>query len=109
MTRSMSCCAPGSEAGLLLAQGREIPAAEMVLASRDLGGGVFQTDFSIPQARCGACIAAIEGALQHRDGVVAARVNLTSRRVAVKWRDEGQVPSFIETLKGMGYEACLAE
>ena len=71
-------------------------AREIVLASRDLGNGVFQTDLSVPQARCAACIAAIEGALQRLDGVVAARVNLTSRRVAVKWRGERQVPPMIE-------------
>ena len=105
----MSCCAPGTEAGLLLGRTREILAREIVLASRDLGDGVFQTDLSVPQARCGACIAAIEGALQRLDGVVAARVNLTARRVAVRWRGDGQAPPLIDALKGIGYEACLAE
>lgn len=105
----MSCCAPGIEAALLLAPGREILAREIVLASRDLGDGVFQTDLSVPQARCAACIAAIEGALQRLDGVVAARVNLTSRRVAVRWRGKRQVPPMIDALKTVGYDACLAE
>ena len=105
----MSCCAPGAEAALLLATQREIPAREIVLASRDLGDGVFQTDLSVPQARCGACIAAIEGALQRLDGVIAARVNLTSRRVAVRWRGEDHVPPMIEALKRVGYDSCLAE
>ena len=105
----MSCCAPGAEAGLLLRPEREILAREIVLASRDLGDGVFQTDLSVPQARCGGCIAAIEGALQRLDGVVAARVNLTARRVAVRWRGDGQAPPLIDALKGIGYEACLAE
>jgi P-type Cu2+ transporter len=105
----MSCCAPGTEAGLLPAQGHEIPAREIVLASRDLGDGVFQTVLSVPQARCGACIAAIESALQHLDGVLAARVNLTSRRVDVRWRGEGQVPPMVDALRAIGYDACLAE
>ena len=96
----MSCCAPGAEAGLLLGPEREIPAREIVLASRDLGDGVFQTDLSVPQARCGACIAAIEGALQRLDGVVAARVNLTARRVAVRWRGDDQAPPLIDALQG---------
>jgi P-type Cu2+ transporter len=104
----MSCCAPGTEAGLLLTPGREIPSREVLLASRDLGDGVLQTDLSVPQARCAACIAAIEGALQRLDGVVTARVNLTSRRVAVRWKGERQVPPMIDALKAVGYDACLA-
>jgi P-type Cu2+ transporter len=105
----MSCCAPGSEAALLLAPGSEIPAREIALASRDLGDGILQTDLSVPQARCGVCIAAIEGSLQRLDGVVGARLNLTSRRVAVRWRGGGPVPPMIDALKAAGYDACLAE
>ena len=70
---------------------------------------MFQTDLSVPQARCAACISAIEGALQRLDGVLAARVNLTSRRVAVKWMSEGGPPSMIDALKAIGYDACLTE
>jgi Cu2+-exporting ATPase len=105
----MSCCAPKGEAGLLLGKERAIPAAEIVLASRDLGGGVFQTELSIPQARCGTCIFAVEGVLQNLDGVLAARVNLTSRRVAVKWTSEADPPPMIDALKTIGYDAFLAE
>jgi Cu2+-exporting ATPase len=105
----MSCCAPGTEAGLLLGPERDILAREIVLASRNLGGGVFQTDLSVPQARGAACIAAIEGGLQRLEGVVAARVNLTARRVAVRWRGDGETPPLVDALRGMGYDACLAE
>ena len=105
----MSWHTTGAETRPLPTLQRESSAHEIVLASRDLGDGVFQTDLSVPQARCGACIAAIEGALQRLDGVIAARLNLTSRRVAVKWRGEGHVPPMIEALQDIGYDACLAE
>ncbi|MGA0530798.1 heavy metal translocating P-type ATPase [Hansschlegelia sp. KR7-227] len=105
----MSCCAAGAEAALLLGPDRHIPAREIVLASRDLGDGVFQTDLSAPEARCGTCIAAIEGALLRLDGVVGARVNLTSRRVAVRWSGDHAVPPMIDALREVGYSACLAQ
>ena len=101
----MSCGAPGPEAGPFFEQGRHVPLQEIVIASRDLGNGIFQTDLFVPQVRCAACIAAIEGALQRLDGVAAARVNLTSRRVSVKWRGGGQVPSMVDALKSAGYDA----
>ncbi|WP_287319672.1 heavy metal-associated domain-containing protein [Mesorhizobium sp.] len=94
---------------MLLAPGREIAEREIVLASRDMGDGAFQIQFSVPQAHCAACIASIEGALQSLDGIIAARVHLTSRRVAVKWRNESGVPPMFDALKAVGYDACLAE
>ena len=36
-------------------------------------------------------------------------MNLTARRVAVRWRGDDQAPPLIDALKGIGYEACLAE
>ena len=105
----MSCCAPGTEAALMIGPGREIAPQEMLLASRDLGDGVLQTDLSVPQAHCAGCIGTMETALGRLDGVLSARVNLTARRVAVKWRQDCAVPPLIETLRRAGYEATLAE
>ncbi|SFJ55165.1 heavy metal translocating P-type ATPase [Aerobium aerolatum] len=106
----MSCCAPGVEAGLTLGPGGGTPSAEEIeLASRDLGDGLLQTDLSVPQAHCGACISTIEGSLTHLPGIVAARLNLTTRRVSVKWRAGSAVPPIVETLKNAGYEAFLAD
>ncbi|MBX3576243.1 MAG: cadmium-translocating P-type ATPase [Rhizobiaceae bacterium] len=105
----MSCCAPGTEAALEIGPGRLVDAREIVLASRDLGDGIFQTDLSVPAAHCAGCIRTIEGTLARLGGVASARVNLTARRVAVRWRNDGDVPPLIETLRTAGYEATLAE
>lgn len=105
----MSCCAPGAEAALMAGPGRDVPSEEIRLASRGLGDGIMQTDLSVPGAHCGACIGAIEGALGTLPGVTAARVNLTARRAAVRWRTDGPVPPMIDAVRRVGYAATLAE
>jgi Cu2+-exporting ATPase len=105
----MSCCAPGAEAALMAGPGRDVPSEEIRMASRDLGDGIMQTDLSVPGAHCGSCIGAIEGSLGTLLGVTSARLNLTSRRVAVKWRTDGPVPPMIDSLRRAGYAATLAE
>ncbi len=103
----MSCCAPSFDDGLLLG-GKADDRHEVLLASRDLGGGVRQVDLSVPGAHCAACIAGIEEALRRLDEVLDARVNLTAKRVRVKWRMERSIPPLLETLRKAGYHACLA-
>jgi Cu2+-exporting ATPase len=100
----MSCCgqAASASAELLGAPSAE----EIILASRDLGDGLRQSDLSVPGVHCAHCIGAIEGAFKHVGGVETARVNLSSKRVAVKWRG-GKPPPIIETLRDLGYDAHL--
>lgn len=105
----MSCCAPGTEAALMIGPARETVPEEVILASRDLGDGTAQTDLSVPQAHCAGCIGAIEAALIRLEGIVFARVNLTAKRVVVKWQRNGAVPPMIDALRRAGYEATLAE
>ena len=93
----------------MIGPGREIASQEIVLASRNLGDGTLQTDLSVARAHCAGCISAIEGALVRLEGVLSARLNLTARRVAVKWRQDGAVPPMIEALRRAGYEATLTE
>ncbi|MBM6583405.1 cadmium-translocating P-type ATPase [Microvirga sp. BT689] len=105
----MTCCAPvGVHAALGdPAQLGTLP-DEIRLASRDLGDGSRQTDLSVPGVRCAACIAAVERTLARLPGVERARVNLSTRRVAVAWRTaDGTPPDMIGTLRGIGYEAHL--
>ncbi|MUZ75164.1 cadmium-translocating P-type ATPase [Agrobacterium vitis] len=84
----MSCCAAGSEAALDLERSIALlPSSEEIrLASRDLGEGLSQVDFSVPGVYCGACITKIETALKRLPAVERARVNLSTRRVGVVWR-----------------------
>ena len=105
----MSCCAPGAEAALMAEPGLDVPPEEIRLASRNLGDGTMQTDLGIPRAHCAACIATIEQVLGGLPGVTAARVNLTAKRAAVRWRTEGPVPPMIDALRRAGYDGTLAE
>ncbi|MBO6716701.1 MAG: cadmium-translocating P-type ATPase [Rhizobiaceae bacterium] len=101
----MSCCAPGTDVALPL--DRAGPSRdELHLASRSLGDGLWQTDLSVPDVHCGACIRAIETALGRLEGVERARVNLSTKRVSVRWRGE-TAPSLVDTLNALGYPAHL--
>ncbi|WP_027164055.1 cation-translocating P-type ATPase [Mesorhizobium sp. WSM1293] len=104
----MSCCAPGAEMALdLVNTGSVLPSSQEIrLASRSLGDDLRQTDLSVPTVHCAACIEAIETALGKLDQVESTRVNLSTKRVAVRWRGN-QVPPFVAALGRLGYEAHL--
>ncbi len=102
----MSCCMPGVRQAAVAAD----PAnrtSEILLASRTVADGLRQTDLSVPGIHCGGCIQKIENALGALAGVEAARVNLSTRRVSIRWRVDAEVPPFISTLDGLGYPAHL--
>lgn len=104
----MSCCAPGTESALEMAGGCPLPPdAEILAASRDLGNGICQTDLAVPAVHCGACIATIEQALAGMEGVESARVNLSTQRVAIRWRQDQPLPGFVGRLASLGYPAHL--
>jgi Cu2+-exporting ATPase len=81
-------------------------ADEILLASRVVGDGIRQTDLSVPGIHCGGCIHRIEAALGALPGVESARVNLSSKRAAIRWTSD-KPPPLIETLQNIGYEAHL--
>ncbi|QUS37446.1 cadmium-translocating P-type ATPase [Tardiphaga alba] len=102
----MSCCGTGAELEMLAATDPR----EILLASRPIAGNLRQTDLSVPDVHCGACIHTVEKAIGTLPGVSSARVNLSTRRVTIKWRaDIDMPPPFIETLRNVGYEAHLFE
>jgi Cu2+-exporting ATPase len=101
----MSCCAPSVDSIT-----PALPAAEEVqLASRDAGNGERQAELSVPAIHCGACIRTIESALGAMPGITHARVNLSTRRVTVRWSAGETPPPFLETLGRLGYAAHLAD
>ncbi len=102
----MSCCAPGVEAAAGAAEA--VSAEEMLLASRDLGDGLRQSDLSVPAMHCAACIQTVERTLGRLPGVEQARVNLSTKRASVKWRGV-KAPPMIEALEKAGYRAHLFE
>ncbi|MCA1405283.1 cadmium-translocating P-type ATPase [Ensifer sp. IC3342] len=111
----MSCCATGVEGALDIertGQGLLPASEELWLASRALGEGLRQTDLSVPGVHCGACITTIEGALRKRPEVERARVNLSSRRVSVVWKEEvagrrSDPRDIARAIRDCGYEAHL--
>lgn len=78
---------------------------ELLLASRPLKSGAFRTELSVPDVHCGACIRRVEKSLSALPGVQNARVNLSTRRVAVEWQGRDAPPPLRHTLDRLGYPA----
>ncbi|NML73679.1 cadmium-translocating P-type ATPase [Rhizobium sp. S-51] len=110
----MSCCAAGTEGALDMERaGHALPTAEELrLASRDLGQGLLQTDLSVPAVHCGTCITTIERALRALPEVERARVNLSTKRVSIVWKDKvGETSTdpvgLARAIASTGYESHL--
>lgn len=99
----MTCCpAPAGAAG----GGRTNAAVGIHRHVRDVAGGREHIDLVVPDMHCAACIAKIEKTLQDIDGVAAARVNFSTRRVAVEWSAGALDPTtLIDALARLGYRA----
>lgn len=102
----MTCCAPPFDPHR--AFDGSAARQEIRLASRELGDGLKQSDFSVPGVHCAACIRAVETGLMRIAGVEHARVNLSTKRVAVKWRG-GEPPDLLVALATLGYPGHLFE
>jgi Cu2+-exporting ATPase len=84
-------------------------ADEILLASRVVDDGIRELSLSVPGIHCGACIQKIERGLGHLPGVAQARVNLSTRRVTVRWHSDADPPPFVETLRALGYQSHLRD
>ena len=110
----MSCCAAGTESASELDALRSVlpVAEELALSSRSIGDGLRQCDLIVPGVHCGACIALLERELPKIDGIERARVNLSTRRIAVVAKGEGAAAGHIlaqavERMQALGYASHL--
>ena len=110
----MSCCAAGTEGALDMERaGVSLPSAdELKLASRAVGPGLWQVDMSVPSVHCGTCITTVEGALKALPEVERARVNLSTKRVSVVWKEtldgvETDPVNLARAIASTGYSAHL--
>lgn len=72
----------------------------------DLGGDRQRMDLLVPDMHCAGCIRKVENGLNGLPGVTHARVNLSTKRVAVEWnKAEADPQNIIDTLDGLGFAA----
>ncbi len=70
------------------------------------GDGVQAIELAVDGVHCGGCIRKIENGLKKHDGVVDARLNFTTKRLTVVWRDEAWSPSgIVDAVKNLGYQS----
>ncbi len=100
----MSCCVENAQIASVV---QTVSTDEMLVASRALGDGLRQLDLSVPGVHCGLCIKTIEETLGKLPGVSYVRVNLTARRVAIRWKDGETPPDVVDPLRRLGYEAHI--
>ena len=64
--------------------------------------------FTVPGMRCAGCIAKIERGLNELDGVESARVNFSTKRVAVRHQHILSQADLVRVIEGIGFEAQTA-
>ncbi|MCG8510182.1 MAG: cadmium-translocating P-type ATPase, partial [Rhodospirillales bacterium] len=66
--------------------------------------GVRILNLMVEGLHCAACVWLIEAVLSRQPGVVSARVNMTTRRLVLKWTGDGiDADSLIEPIGALGY------
>ncbi|WP_199556085.1 heavy metal translocating P-type ATPase [Sandaracinobacteroides hominis] len=68
--------------------------------------GKRRLDLHVPGVHCANCIRKVEGAVRPLEGITLARVNFSTRRLAVEWEDAQVTPeAIVEAVEGAGFEA----
>ncbi len=81
---------------------------------RDGDDGSSEVDLLVEGLHCAACVWLIEAVLARQPGVVAGRINMTTRRLRLRWRNaEASAEDLVATVGRLGYRlvpfdaACL--
>ncbi len=81
-------------------------AADLSCFVRPDADGAAAMDFALDGADCATCIDDIEGGLRSTKGVVSARLNVATRRLAVAWKPgEADAYAIVQRLAALGYKA----
>ena len=64
-----------------------------------------ETYFAIPGMRCAGCISKLETGLPQVAGIVAARVNFTSKRITISHLPETTIPDIQRAIASLGFES----
>lgn len=75
---------------------------ELLFASQQVGQDSRQIILAIPSIHCGNCVRNIEQSLAAMEHIRDVRVNLSTKRVTVRWGGE-QVPPIMEKLESLGH------
>ncbi|MCB2099332.1 MAG: heavy metal translocating P-type ATPase metal-binding domain-containing protein, partial [Rhodobacterales bacterium] len=71
---------------------------------RDGGDGVDELNLMVEGIQCAACVWLIEQVLSRQPGVIQARVNMTTRRLVLRWtRGRAKADDLIAPVAGLGY------
>lgn len=92
----------------------DIPALDLATWTRAADDGVAGIDLLVEGMHCAACVWLIEAVLARQPGVAAARINMTTRRLRLRWRTgETTAERLVGTVGRLGYRlvpydpACL--
>ena len=84
----------------------DAPAAtDLAAFVREAGEGKQRLDLMVDGLHCAACVWLIESVLAREADIVSARVNLSTRRLALVWRGAaGDAGRYLAALERLGYQ-----
>jgi Cu2+-exporting ATPase len=92
-------------AGTLPSDERTLPEQGSVLGFVDRDGAECRLNLLVEGAHCAACIQAVEGAVAAEPGVTEARLNLTLRRLTLRWHgDAADADRLAARIEAAGYK-----